>query len=358
MKKLAIALAAVTLGLSALNAYNPPAGADSFYELSSTKSLSGVTSVAGGGVLGYGPDSIVINPALTADEQRIVLNAGYTALVSTDSVNEYKDFGKFGSAVQTGILIPFKMFNLSGYMNGTFLPCAEIYLKDSMTFKAGLSKQITPKLNFGVNGDFGFAWGAGSDWAIGAGTGFVYDWGKLAFLPDFRFGASLLNLGKYYVLDDLYGAKDSGKVTSYPSLITFKAGAAATFYQNENIKVDGSMDFTVPTFQNFIVDMAAKVTVKDMLVVSLSEKINAVEEAKYRKHNLVPALGVFFKFNFNVKNNAYLERNGWSESEMTVSAAYKNLYETVNAVSTGVDIHLGMKDETPPVITLWADDAE
>ena len=38
---------------------------------------------------------------------------------------------------------------------------------------------------------------------------------------------------------------------------------------------------------------------------------------------------------------------------MQVSTAYKNVYKTVNAISADVDIALGLKDETPPVIQLW-----
>ena len=58
-------------------------------------------------------------------------------------------------------------------------------------------------------------------------------------------------------------------------------------------------------------------------------------------------------FTFNVKNNQYLESNGWSQSEMTVSAGYKNLYKTVHAISAGADLDLGMADNDPPEIVLW-----
>ena len=64
-------------------------------------------------------------------------------------------------------------------------------------------------------------------------------------------------------------------------------------------------------------------------------------------------IGISYKFRFNVNNVAYLDRNDWNESEMRLSAAYKNVYETVNAISADVDITLGLKDETPPVIQLW-----
>ena len=72
-----------------------------------------------------------------------------------------------------------------------------------------------------------------------------------------------------------------------------------------------------------------------------------------KKYSFIPSIGFFYKFSFDVKNNQYLEDNGWSQSEMTVSAGYKNLYETVHAISGGVDIDLGMADNEAPNIVLW-----
>ena len=68
---------------------------------------------------------------------------------------------------------------------------------------------------------------------------------------------------------------------------------------------------------------------------------------------MIPSVGFIFKFSFNVKNNQYLESNGWSQSEMSVSAGYKNLYKTIHGISAGADVDLGMKDNEPPEISLW-----
>ena len=352
MKKLGIAIAAFALLLSGASAYNPPAFSENLWNLSSTRNITGQTSVAGGGTLGDAVDSIAVNPALTADAQRVALNLGYTALVTYEPSD-----ADYGSAFQTGILIPFKMFNFSGMTNIVSFP----WLESSWNFKAGLSKEITAKLSVGANADFGFAWGEGSDWAIGAGVGFVYDWGQLAFMPDFRFGASLLNLGKYYK-NDLSGVDNTASTTNWPSPVTLKAGAAATFYKNDTIDFSASLDITIPTFQNAIFDLTPKFAVKDMLYFTLPLSINCLEASKaddnFYKSGFSAGIGVFFKFDFNVKNNQYLEKNGWSESEMVASAAYKNLNSSVHAVVANVDVNLGMKDKTPPAIKIWADDEE
>jgi hypothetical protein len=54
-----------------------------------------------------------------------------------------------------------------------------------------------------------------------------------------------------------------------------------------------------------------------------------------------------------LRSRSLIKKNDWGESEMQVSTAYKNVYKTVNAISADVDIALGLKDETPPVIQLW-----
>ena len=92
-------------------------------------------------------------------------------------------------------MIPNKLFVFSGYLNGTFIPFNdEMYLGNSINVKAGLSKEITDKLNIGISVNGGVAWKYGTDWSLGFNCGFVYDIGKLGFMQDFRYGVSLLNL--------------------------------------------------------------------------------------------------------------------------------------------------------------------
>lgn len=347
MKKIAILALATSLFLSAAFAYNPPAGAEDMFLLSSPKTLSGAVPVTGGNFVFAGPDSIVVNPALPAREQRVALNAGYTFLYSSESVNS----SQIGSAFQAGITIPTKMFVFTGYLNGTMVPFYEMNLGESINLKAALSKEITDKLTVGLGIYSGFMWSYGNDWTLGADLGFTYDIGTLAFMKDLRLGASILNLGKNYSQVNLYGQKE-GSITPFPSLLNIKMGASATFFQNDVFKVAGALDFTVPCFQNFIMDLNVQLSLKDMLVLSIGEKINIAESVN-KRNNYIPSIGLIFKFSFDVKNNEYLESNGWSQSEMSVSAAYKNMYETVNAISAGVDINLGMKDTQAPEIVLW-----
>ena len=248
-------------------------------------------------------------------------------------------------------MIPFKLFIFNGYINGTFVPFDEMNLGSSLNFKAALSKEISDKLSVGLGAGGGFSWGGEASWALYADIGALYKWGDLGILKDFRIAGSLLNLGKMYSNPRL-GLDGTNNNTPYPTLVTLKAGAAGTILDTDIAKIGLGLDFTVPCFQNFIVDMNAQVAFKNAFFISIGEKFNMAELIKGR-YNLIPSVGFIFKFSFDVKNNQYLEDNGWSQSEMTVAAGYKNLYKTVHAVSAGVDIDLGMADDEPPQITVW-----
>ncbi|MCQ2591226.1 MAG: hypothetical protein MJ188_00455 [Treponema sp.] len=361
MKKIAIITLSIFVLLNTAFAkdyfYNPSVGGDSFYELSSPRTLSNGASVTGGGLFYAGPEAMNVNPALTASNQRVGLNLANTLLFGSG------DGEKFGDALQAGILIPFKWAVLSGYYNGTFCSLDPLNVGNSMTMKAGLSKEITDKLDIGMNLNTGIFWGADTDWLLSANLGFLYVWGNLGPVKDFRFGASLLNLGKNLNHTTLPRIKTDDGATLYdaklglPTIATLKAGAAGTFYSNKVIKLAGSFDLTTPMFMNLIADMGLQLSIKDMFYVSVSDKFNVLELAKGYV-NVIPSVGITFRFTFDVKNSEYLAKNGWSQSEMSVNSAWKQLYGGINAVSFGADVDLGLKDKTPPVIKLWIDDEE
>lgn len=361
MKKILGMVLSAGLLVSAVSAYNPPAGWESMNELSSPSALSGEVTAAGGALYKVGPESLNVNPALTATEQRVVLNLAGTALVSTNEENS----SKVGVAAQTGIMIPTKLYIYSAYVNGVFVPFEEMKIGNTLNIKGGLSKSITDWLDVGLGINAGFAFGD-FDWALGADLGFVAKPGNVAFMRDFRYGVSILEFGKNINKDV--------EENSWPCwLPVVKGSAAATMFKNDTLKVGAGVDLTVPRFHNMILDASAAVCIKEMFTVSISEKFNLVETLN-KNYNFIPSIGMNFKFTFDIKNKqpvdgsdedykenkfaSYMEKNDWSESEMTVSAAYKNLYKSINAVSVGADINLGLKDSVPPIVNIVFDDEE
>ena len=353
MKRSVLAAISICLICSAIYAYNPPVNGENFLELSSPRQLTDASSSSGGGLFYAGPESLNVNPALPASEQRNVVNLAYTALFSSNSA----DTKTYGNAFQAGILIPTKFAVYSAYMNGTMIPFVDMNLGDSLNIKGGLSKEVTEKLNVGLNVNSGIFWGANTDWALSANLGFVYNYGKLGFLKDFRYSAALLNLGKTFTNTTLPGINAEEDTGIFPMIGTLKLGCAFVLAQTSVIKLGASFEITTPAFMNAITDLGLQFSVKDMLYITVADKFN-LRELINGHVDVIPSVGLTFRFTFDVKNNQYLEKNGWSQSEMSTSVAWKQLYRNINAVSAGVDLNLGLKDETPPVITIKFEDDE
>lgn len=353
MKKLIIAITAMGLLISAVHAYNPPVNGESFQELASPRLLSNGASSAGGGLFYANPESLIVNPALLGSEQRNVLSVAYTSMFSSNPL----DKGSYGQAFGLGFLHPTKFAVYTGYMNGVFVPYADMQTGNTMNLKFGLAKEITNKLNVGMNLNSGVFWGANTDWDFSVNMGFVYNYGNLSFMKNFRYSASILELGKTYTnttLPGLYPEKDTG---IFPMIGTIKVGAAASLLETSVVKIGASLDLSTPLFMNAIADLGLQFTIKDMVYLSIADKFN-LRELVNGNINVIPSVGLTVRFTFDVKNNEYLEKNGWSENEMSVTSAWKQLYGNVNAVSAGVDMNLGLKDETPPVITIKFADEE
>lgn len=350
MKKYVITIIMLSFSFLAF-AYNPPVEGDNLFELSSARQLANGTSVAGGGLFYANPHSININPALTAGAQRIGLNIGYTALISSNEANK----ASYANAFQLGTLIPFKWAMFSGTLSGIMVPFEEMNLGNTINVKFGLSKEITDKINVGVSFNSGVFWGANTDWNLSANFGFTYLYGKLGFLQDVRFGASLLNLGKNFSNTTLIPINKNNEVGSFPMIGTIRAGAAATLLDTNVVKIGASLDLTTPAFMNLIADMGLQFSIKDIVYLNIADRFN-LRELVNNHVNVIPSVSLGFRFNFDVKNNDYFEKKGWNESEMSVTTAWKQMYKTINAISTEVDVELGLEDETPPVIQLWIDE--
>lgn len=349
MKK--IITGALALFLAAgLSAYNPPAGGQSMYVLSSPLQLTSASSAAGGAIFYPGPYSAAFNPAIPALEQRITLDAGFSVLAANN----------FNSALQTGILIPTKRFVASGMLQGVFLNSDKIDLDNSINLKMGLSKEIAARISVGFNVTGGVIWGSDSDWLLNGDIGALYRRESLGFMKDFRVGVSVLNLGKTFTDKKLIGIKDKDKdilvnkhsVDSFPNFATVRAGAAALFVDNGIIKLGPSLDITTTAFQNVIFDAGFQFGIKDIVFLYVSESID-LSEAIAGYSNFMPAIGLGVKFDFKTKNNEYLKKHSWDASEMLVAAAWQQRYDSIQAVSAGAVIKLGQRDTDPPVITIW-----
>lgn len=351
MKRI-IGTAAQFLLAAMVFAYNPPVGGQSLFLVSNPDQLSGAGSVCGGAIFAPGPDSIALNPALPAMEDRIQLNADFSALVSTVAQTNV-----FNPTFDTGILIPLKMFTVSGILNGDFCNAQEMNIGNSLNFRTGISKSVTERISVGLNLYTGFLMSPDADWALGADLGFLYRMPSLGFIKDARLGVSVMNLGKNYTSESLPGINTTALSDLFPSIATIKAGVAGLLLDVRGFKLGASFDITTPTFQNLIFDAGLQMSIKDVVFLKVGENFDIAEVVNGHT-NFLPSVGVSVKFNFSAANNEYLKSHSWDKSEMIVSGAWQQKYETLQAIGGGVRIKLGQKDTVPPVIKLWDDDDE
>lgn len=348
-----IIVATLLSATASLFAYNPPAGGQNLFRLSSPELLTEASSSAGGAFYNVSSNSAVNNPAITAYEQRIVLNLAGTMLFDGKDESDKS----LGSAFEAGLLLPSLWCVSSFLIQGVFVPFYDMHLGNSVSFMANISKDVTDTLAVGISADMGVFYGYDSDWMGGLNLGALYRYGDFSFMKDLRFGASILNLGKTLKNTELRGIKSdpSGEFASdWPALATLKLGAAATLFDSSNFDIGASVDFSFPSFQNFVFDAGIQFMFFDVLKLSSAWEYDVQEFAKGEK-NLMPSIGLSCKFIFNSKDGSMLANKGWAQSEMTVSTAWKQLYKNVNAVSAGAKLNLGLKDTQAPEITLWGE---
>ena len=374
MKKIVVAALAVLCSSARMFAYNPPAGGQNYLRLTSPQLLTGASSAAGGPLFNAVPSSIINNPALTAWEQRPELSAAGTILKSSNGDDEHS----VGSAFEAGILAPSRWGVASFVAQGIWSEFMDMYVGDSVNFTGGFSKDITDAVSVGLAVNGGYLFGkAGSDWTASASIGAYYNYGDLAFLKNLRFGASLTNLGKMYTKSKTIGINDSQidktlfwlfpnyyiykkmqddgqNASAWPGVATLRTGAAASLIDTKYFKTGLSLDFAYPGFQDVVVDAGLNMLIADVITVAAAWEFD-LQEFRAGSKNLMPSVGMSCKFTFNSKEGSFLARKGWKQSEMTVSGAWKRLYQNIDAVSASAVMDLGLADLEPPEIILWGD---
>lgn len=334
MKKFLCILAIVS-SFSFVFAIDFPIGGDYVFRLSNPEILAGAASSAGGGFYTSGPNSIINNPALTANDQRIMLNLSYTALFSSE------ENAGFGSGAQVALLVPSHWGVFTGILNGLFCDVDKLEYGNILTFKGGFSKDITDRLYAGTAINTGTRWTKDVDWQLSLDIGFVYHWGNMGFLKDTRIAGTLMNLGKPYEL-------------GMPSIVTPKAGIAGTLFSlsNDNVTAGFSADLSFPMFMNMVFDAGLQLRIAKVVTVKSSWQFD-IRDTVEKNYNLLPSIGVTVRFGINTKKNRFMIDNGWQQSEITTSGAWQNLYQGVHAVSAGTAINLGLRDTEAPKINLW-----
>lgn len=333
---------------ASLFAYNPPIQGENLTTFVNPNQMSAGFSVAGGALFNVTPTSVTINPALGAYQNRIVLDFGYTGIITGVDDNPYSQ------AFGTGILIPTKWCNVSAEFFGIFSTSEKMQLGNSVNLKTTVSKEVAENLAIGVGVGFGGLWGIGEDWNLVLDAGAVYKWGQLGPMKNFRLAASVLNLGKVFNHNTsmgIYGKNHSDQWSTYPGFLTVKAGAAAEFINKKDFILGLAVDVSSPFFQNVIVDAGVQMKMFDVVKLSSSWQFD-FQTCLAGKPTLLPTVGLSFVFGLDT---SFTKKESWKKSDLEIGTAWKNVYDNVNAISVGGIINVGQPDRAAPEITVDAD---
>lgn len=337
MKKLLLSLNALIFAVALAAAYDQPTQGENLFFLSHPEMLTEGVSAAGGGIQSILPASGTINPAVAGLEERVCLDLGYTSMFNSRTSN----LG-YSQAFGTGIIIPTDWANFGGEME--FVLDEECMgLGDSFHLKSFASKQIIQNLYIGVGLGFGYEWKYLEDWMLTLDAGAVYNFGDIAFLKNFRVGASTLNMGKTL--------GTSGRWHGMSSMFTFRAGAAAEFIHTDDFVLGLSLDVTTPLFMNLIFDSGIQFRIKDFVQINSSWEFNSYEVYQGR-NSWLPTLGVVFKFNIGMGKSDFVAKHDWTKSELCPSVAWRNVDWDVNMVGVGAVLRLGQLDNSGPDIEM------
>ena len=347
MKK-TVLLAAFSLITAALFAYNPPLGGENLYKLSNPVMISGGESASGGPLFNIIPASISYNPALTATEQRTVLN------LSGDIMFNTSDFSSsLGWGAQAGVTIPTKWMVFSGTINGIFSGNTGLPIGNTIIVHAGIAKEFLDNIYIGLNLYGGSYFSHGSDWSIGCDFGLLYKGEKsLGFLRDPRIGISVLNIGRSAGSEyEVIGIDGTTEGTVYPGILTPRISLGATVLQTWGWKAGLSMDASFPACQNAVFDVAFAVSYNNLLEFNLGWQANVRELAEGAKVNW-PSIGISCK----IMLSSSKKNDTWQQSELVPSVAWQNMYGEVQNISAGATLYLGQEDNEAPEIYLWDED--
>ncbi len=326
-------------------AYNPPAGAESAAEFASPLLLGGTGGASGSPLEAALPGDLWINPALSAGEQRVLLDVSYAGLYGAQDERGY------GNAVNLGAVVPTSFAVFGGSLNFLQSPFdALLPLGTSLGVNFTVSKDLTERFYTGI----GVSARMGSGRAgVSASLGALYHFGDLAFLRDFRLGVSVTGLGTAFRPDGVAGIRGGTEdADGFPGAFTLHTGLSFLAVDNGMLKAGFSAGASFPSFQNTVLRVGAEAEIRELVFAKAGWTCNFAELAEDCA-SLMPSvsLGVRLKIG-SAAAGKLTDRQDWMESELTPSAGYKYFDGGIHAFSAGATLRLGQEDESGPEIEI------
>jgi len=307
-----------------------PIGANSVTALYSPVFVGGGAFVTSTG----SAQSDAVNPAASAKEQRVILDAGYAALTGLG------DESGIGHALNLGGVLPTKYAVFAGSLRLLSSPFDAYPIGTTVGVKGSASKELYPGISVGA----GIGAAFGTDWSAGADLGFRHDIGTIGFMKGFRWGAAFTGIGKGYT----------------PSAFTPTAGIAFDLVRVPGATADGpdrfrlgvSADVSAPAFATAIGRFGVDASLGGLATIAGSTGYNLKESGDGNEASPIPSFGLTLNFKLSGDKTGGPGNKIPTDGELSTTVAARPLYEGVWAFGAGAVAVLGIVDKTAPVIKI------
>jgi flagellar hook assembly protein FlgD/outer membrane protein OmpA-like peptidoglycan-associated protein len=309
-------------------------GDSSFLDFYSPQFLAG----ADGTTTLEAPSGTVLNPAISADKQRLTFDASYIALIQLAS-----GFSWPGNVVNLGITWPTRVGVATGIARFANTGAVGPSWGTLGSLNVSFAKDLFPELYVGAG--LGFQFG-GTDWGLGLDLGFLSLVGDLGFLKDFRWGAALRNMGKPYMY--ISPAVSLGS----PPPFTPAVGASFDLVKTDQLVLSFSPDLSFPAFQDIRFTLGMEFSVADIFFLDASYNFDLQETLNPVTARSFPiAFGVTLKLS-GLGGKPAGQAGGQDVTEVKSSIVAAPLQGGVWGFGLGANIPLGVRDVTAPAISI------
>ena len=285
------------------------------------------------------PQAVSLNPAAAGNFQRTILDANYESLLELEN-----GIQGMGHAANVGVSYPGKYGVFTGALHFASTNQLDDTAVNFGTFGAldvAFSKELYKNVyaGFGLNG----ALGTDLEWGAGLNLGFIHNLGTFGKLKNFKWGVSLINMGRGY------GTGQDGYMQAVSENFTLNGAAGFDFLQKNGFVWSMNGNISFPTMTDLRLEIGQDFRIQDIIRISLSSSMDLMDTIAGNYQTLIPSAGIYYNYKFKNKGAEKTEKQ---TSEIEIQTAAGPLYDGILAIGAGVTIPFGVRDTNPPVVTM------
>jgi outer membrane protein OmpA-like peptidoglycan-associated protein/flagellar hook assembly protein FlgD len=295
------------------------------------------------------PSAHVLNPALSATDERLNFELGYIALLSTAGD------GGLGHAATAGATVPTRIgtWGFSGHFFGsevsqmTYGPLGALHVSFAKELYRGLFVGAGAGVQLGNDHTTEeFAFGAGLD------LGLLHRAGDLGPLQDLSWGLAFRGIGLGF-------AEQKDEYQVYVPPFTLAAGLAVSPLASEDVALTTKVDLWSPTLQAVKLELGLALEIRDFLQLRANYPVTVFgdgDEEGLEVGKNGPGFGVSVSIGFGEPALEPQDERSGTPGEVKVHVAAAPIRDELWGVGLGAGIAVGNVDTAPPEV--FIDSAE